>query len=164
MDYLLARANASHKMPFGKKLSEHGVIIERIAQSRIDIDAARLIVLNAAAAIDAGDAKTALIEIAEAKVLVPKVALQVVDWAMQAFGGEGLSQDTPLAAMWGHLRTVRIVDGPDEVHLQQLGKRENRRAREVQLLIQKQLDETDRLFEKYRVARGVDREVPRANL
>ncbi|KAJ9650085.1 hypothetical protein H2198_010599 [Neophaeococcomyces mojaviensis] len=164
LDYLLARANASHKMAFGKKLSEHGVIIERIAQSRIDIDAARLIVLNAAAAIDAGDAKTALIEIAEAKVFVPKVALQVVDWAMQAFGGEGLSQDTPLAAMWGHLRTVRIVDGPDEVHLQQLGKRENRRAREVQLMIQKQLDETDRLFEKYRVARGVDREVPRANL
>ena len=122
-----------------------------IARSRVEIDAARLIVLNAAAAIDAGNAKQALVEIAQAKILVPTVALDVIDRAVQAFGGEGVCQDTPLAYMWAMVRTLRIADGPDEVHLEQLGRRENRRAKEVGEVLEKQVEWTERLFEKYGV-------------
>lgn len=89
-------------------------MLSRIARSRIDIDAARLIVCNAAITIDSGSAKTALKEIAEAKVLVPETLLRVLDWAIQAYGAAGVCQDTPLANMWSHGRTMRIVDGPDE--------------------------------------------------
>lgn len=77
---------------------------------------------NAAITIDQGSAKTALKEIAQAKVLVPKTLLQTLDWAIQAYGAAGVCQDTPLAYMWAHGRTMRIVDGPDEVHLMQLGE------------------------------------------
>ncbi|KAF2741450.1 acyl-CoA dehydrogenase NM domain-like protein [Polyplosphaeria fusca] len=147
--WLLTRANAEHKKPFGKLLSQQGVILQWIAKSRIEIDAARLIVLNAAAAIDSGDAKTALVEIAQAKILVPNMALDVIDRAVQTFGAEGVCQDTPLAYMWAQVRTVRIADGPDEAHLEQLGKRENKRAAEARDLIQKQTDATDALFKKY---------------
>jgi acyl-CoA dehydrogenase len=147
--WLLTRANAEHKKPFGKLLSEQGVILQWIARSRIEIDAARLIVLNAAAAIDAGDAKSALVEIAQAKILVPNMALEVIDRAVQTFGAQGICQDTPLAQMWAHVRTVRIADGPDEAHLEQLGKRENRRAGEATASLQRQMDATERLFRKY---------------
>lgn len=149
--WLLTRANAPHKRPFGKQLSEQGVILHWIAKARIDIDAARLIVLNAAAAIDAGDAKSALVEIAQAKILVPNMALEVIDKAVQTYGAEGICQDTPLAAMWAHVRTVRIADGPDEAHLEQLGKRENRRAVEAASQIQRQMDLTEALFKKWNV-------------
>lgn len=143
------RANAEHKQPFGKLLSQQGVILQWIAKSRIEIDAARLIVLNAAAAIDAGDAKSALVEIAQAKILVPSMALEVIDRAVQTYGAQGVCQDTPLAYMWAQVRTVRIADGPDEVHLEQLGRRENKKAAEARDLIQKQMDITDALMKKY---------------
>lgn len=149
--WLLTRANAPHKQPFGKLLSSQGVILHWIAQSRISIDAARLIVLNAAAAIDAGDAKTALVEIAQAKILVPNTALDVIDKAVQVYGAQGVCQDTPLAAMWAHVRTVRIADGPDEAHLEQLGRRENRRAGEAAGEIQRQMERTEALFRKWNV-------------
>ena len=129
LDYLLARMNDPRKKPFGKQLSEHGVMLDRVAQSRIEIDAARLQVLNAAIMIDSKDAKFALKEIAEAKILVPDTLLKVLDRAMQAYGGAGVAQETPLANMWASARTMRIVDGPDEVHVQQLGKNENKRGR-----------------------------------
>ena len=103
-------------------------MLSRVAQSRIEIDAARLLVLNAAITIDTKDAKFALKEIAEAKVLIPNMALAVIDRAIQAYGGAGVSQDTPLANMYAQGRTMRIVDGPDEVHLLQLGKSENKRG------------------------------------
>lgn len=122
--------------------------------------------LNAAAAIDTGDAKSALVEIAQAKILVPNMALDVIDRAVQTFGAQGICQDTPLAQMWAHVRTVRIADGPDEAHLEQLGRREvnirvwkrkerrltssqNKRASEATALLQRQMDETERLFKKY---------------
>ena len=127
------------------------MILHWIAKARIDIDAARLIVLNAAAAIDAGDAKSALVEIAQAKILVPNTALEVIDKAVQTYGAQGVCQDTPLAAMWAHVRTVRIADGPDEAHLEQLGRRENRRAKEAAELIQRQVDITEALFRKWNV-------------
>ncbi|KAF2719870.1 acyl-CoA dehydrogenase NM domain-like protein [Polychaeton citri CBS 116435] len=129
LEYFLARINDPRKKPFGKQLHEHGIMLERVARSRIEIDSARLSVLNAAMMIDAKDAKFALKEIAEAKILVPKMALDVIDRAVQAYGGAGVSQDTPLANMWAHGRTMRIVDGPDEVHLLQLGKNENKRGK-----------------------------------
>jgi acyl-CoA dehydrogenase len=120
LEWMLMRVNDPAKRPFNRALSEHGTIVSQIARSRIEIDAARLIVLNAAIRIDEMNAKSALLEIAEAKILVPNMTLEVLDRAMQAFGGAGLSQDTPLAAMWAHARTLRIVDGPDEVHLMQV--------------------------------------------
>jgi acyl-CoA dehydrogenase len=146
---MLMRINDPKKTPFGKQLKEHGVILEWVAKSRIEIDAARLIVLNAAIKIDDLGAKGALKEIAEAKVLVPQMALTVIDRAVQTFGGAGVSQDTPLANMWAQIRTLRLADGPDEVHLQQMGKNENRRGKGVTDLIQKQKAETERLYKVY---------------
>lgn len=129
LDWTLARINDERKKPFGKLLSEHGMMLERIARSRIEIDAARLVVLNAAIKIDESNAKGALKEIAEAKVLVPTTMLTVIDRAIQAYGGAGVCQDTPLANMYAQGRTMRIVDGPDEVHILQLGKNENKRGK-----------------------------------
>ncbi|EFX02627.1 acyl-dehydrogenase domain containing protein [Grosmannia clavigera kw1407] len=127
LDWLLMRINDPRKTPFGKLLREHGVVLEWVARSRIEIDAARLVVLGAAVTMDEQGPKAALTQIAEAKVLVPAMALAVIDRAVQAFGGAGVSQDTPLAAMWANIRTLRLADGPDEVHLQQLGRNENKR-------------------------------------
>lgn len=114
LEWLINRLNDTRKIPFGKPLSEHGVLLEWVAKARIEIDASRLIVLNAAIKIDQKDAKFALKEIAEAKIKVPQVALEVIDRAVQAHGAMGVCQDTPLASMWAHLRTLRIADGPDE--------------------------------------------------
>lgn len=152
---MVARANDPRKKPFGKLISEQGVTIDLIAKSRIEIDAARLIVLNAAAKIDQVGAKEALGEIAEAKILSPNMALTVIDRAMQLYGGEGLSQDTPLAYLWSLVRTVRIVDGPDDVHLMQLGKKENKKYQQVQAMLQKQIETTEQLFRKYSVKKPV---------
>jgi len=151
LDWMLARANDPRKKPFGKQLSEHGVILEWIAKSRLEIDAARLIVLNAAIKIDESNAKGALKEIAEAKVMVPQMALTVIDRAVQSYGGAGVCQDTPLASMWANIRTLRIADGPDEVHLQQMGKNENKRGREVMAKIQKQKDATEDMLKHHGV-------------
>ena len=149
LEYFLARINDPRKRPFGKQLSEHGVQLERVAQSRIDIDAARLQVINAAAMIDSKDAKFALKEIAEAKVLVPDTLLKVIDRAIQAYGGAGVCQDTPLANMWAHGRTMRIVDGPDEVHMQQLGRNENKRGKELFDKIEWQKQRTAEMCKAY---------------
>lgn len=129
LEYMIARMNDPRKTPFGKQLSEHGVMLARVADARVNIDAARLQVLEAAIKIDSKDAKFALKEIAEAKVLVPRVLLQVIDDAIQAYGATGVSQDTPLAYMYAHGRTMRIVDGPDEVHQLQMGRNENKRGK-----------------------------------
>ncbi|OJJ87160.1 acyl-CoA dehydrogenase family protein [Aspergillus glaucus CBS 516.65] len=147
IEWLIARINDDRKKTFGQSLSSHGVILEWVAKSRIEIDAARLIVLNAAIKIDQGNAKAALKEIAQAKVLVPQTALTIIDRAVQAYGAAGICQDTPLAYMWALIRTLRIADGPDEVHLQQLGKRENRSRKDaVVSKLNWQRAETDRLL------------------
>lgn len=127
-------------------------MVDRIARSRIDIDAARLAVCEAAIKIDQSDAKGALKEIAEVKVLVPQTLLDVIDRAIQAFGGAGVSQDTPLANMYAHGRTMRIVDGPDEVHLQQLGRNENRvRGKFAFAKLEMQKQQTEELYKRYGV-------------
>ncbi|KAK7432520.1 hypothetical protein QQZ08_001085 [Neonectria magnoliae] len=151
LDWMLYRVNDEKKKPFGKLLREHGVILEWIAKSRIEIDAARMVVLNAAIKMDELGPKKALKEIAEAKVLVPQTALTVIDRAVQAFGGAGVSQDTPLAYMWAGIRTLRLADGPDEVHLQQLGRNENKRGAEATATIQRQREKTAELLKEYGV-------------
>ncbi|KAL6878989.1 acyl-CoA dehydrogenase/oxidase [Trichoderma novae-zelandiae] len=149
LDWMLMRVNDETKKPFGKLLREHGVILEWIAKSRIEIDAARLIVLNAAVKMDEEGPKKALKEIAEAKVLIPQTALAVIDRAVQAFGGAGVSQETPLANMWAGIRTLRLADGPDEVHLQQMGRNENKRGKETAAKIKWQKAKTQELLKRY---------------
>ncbi|KAI9149415.1 Acyl-CoA dehydrogenase family member [Paramyrothecium foliicola] len=149
LDWMLMRVNDEKKKPFGKLLREHGVILEWIAKSRIEIDAARLIVLNAAIKMDDLGPKKALKEIAEAKVLIPQTALTVIDRAIQSFGGAGVCQDTPLASMWAGIRTLRLADGPDEVHLQQMGRNENRRGKEATDRIKWQQAKTAQLLKQY---------------
>lgn len=105
--------------------------------------------LNAATKIDEIDAKHALVEIAEAKVYVPTMALKVIDQAIQAHGGGGVSQEYPLANMWASGRTMRLVDGPDEVHLQQLGKNENRKGKDLLEKMERQMQAIKALFERY---------------
>ncbi|KAJ5512337.1 Acyl-CoA oxidase/dehydrogenase type 1 [Penicillium fimorum] len=147
LEWMIARVNDERKKTFGQPLVAHGVILEWIAKSRIEIDAARLIVLNAAIKIDQGNAKGALKEIAQAKVLAPQAALAAIDRAVQAYGAAGVCQDTPLAYMWAGIRTLRIADGPDEVHLQQIGKRENKSRKDVVTAkLNWQREEADRLL------------------
>lgn len=149
LELFLARMNDENKKPFGKLLAEHGIMLERVAKSRIEIDAARLAVLNAAIKIDEAGAKGALKEIAEVKVQVPKTLLDVIDRAIQAYGGAGVSQDTPLAAMYANGRTMRIVDGPDEVHILQLGKNENKRGKALKARIEAQTRKADEILKQY---------------
>ncbi|KAF1824539.1 acyl-CoA dehydrogenase NM domain-like protein [Dissoconium aciculare CBS 342.82] len=168
LEYMVARMNDPRKKPFGKQLAEHGVMLSRVAESRIEIDAARLQVLNAAIMIDSADAKFALKEIAEAKVFVPRVALDVIDKAIQAYGGAGVSQDTPLANMYAHGRTMRIVDGPDEVHMLQLGRNENKRGKALLEKIQGYRKKTDEYLSMYGLEKKdilqLDRELSKAKL
>lgn len=124
-------------------------MLERVARSRIEIDSSRLAVLNAAIKIDQSNAKDALKEIAEVKVQVPNMLLDVLDRAIQAYGGAGVSQETPLASMWASGRTMRIVDGPDEVHMLQLGRNENKRGVALLKRIQAQKDKTRELLKQY---------------
>jgi acyl-CoA dehydrogenase len=112
------------RVAFGKPLSEQSVWHERIAESRCMIDQARLLTFNAAWKMDTVGNKDARAEIAMIKVVAPNVSCKVVDWAIQAFGAAGVSQDFWLAEAYAHQRTVRLVDGPDEVHRNAIAKLE----------------------------------------
>ncbi|QNA88878.1 acyl-CoA dehydrogenase [Massilia sp. Dwa41.01b] len=112
------------RVAFGRKVSEQGVWRERIAESRIRIDAARLLTLKTAYMMDTVGNKGAQAEIAMIKVLAPTVAQQVLDWAIQAHGAAGVSDDFPLAYQWAGNRTLRLADGPDEVHRNAIAKLE----------------------------------------
>ncbi|MFZ4515293.1 MAG: acyl-CoA dehydrogenase family protein [Acidimicrobiia bacterium] len=112
----LMTQRAATRVAFGKPLAAQGVIQDWIAESRIAIDQARLLVLSTAWKIDTADARAARTEIAAIKVAAARVANEVIDRAIQVFGGAGLSNDWPLAEMYAHARALRIVDGPDEVH------------------------------------------------
>ncbi|MDG0030379.1 acyl-CoA dehydrogenase [Priestia sp. Y58] len=109
---------------FNKLLSQQGVIQEWVAESRIEIEQARLLTLKAAYMMDTVGNKKARKEIAMIKVMAPVMALKVIDRAIQAFGAAGVSEDTPLAALWANARTLRLADGPDEVHKAQLARLE----------------------------------------
>ncbi|WP_372869207.1 acyl-CoA dehydrogenase [Planomicrobium okeanokoites] len=112
------------RAPFGKPLANQGVIREWIADSRIDIEQARLLTLKAAYMMDTVGNKEAKAEIAMIKVTAPSMALRVIDRAIQAFGAAGVSDDFTLAAQWANARTLRLADGPDEVHRSQIAKLE----------------------------------------
>ena len=115
---------ASARVAFGKPIAAQTVTQERIAEARCQIEQARLLTLKAAWMMDVAGNKTAKAEIAMIKVVAPSMALRVIDWAMQAFGGAGVSQDTPLAHFYAHARTLRLADGPDEVHRNAIAKLE----------------------------------------
>ncbi len=122
LELMCKRLNS--RTAFGKLISEQGVWRERIAESRIQIDSARLLTLKAAYMMDTVGNKFAKAEIAMIKVLAPIVAQQVLDWAIQAHGAGGVCNDFPLAALWAHNRTLRLADGPDEVHRNAIAKLE----------------------------------------
>jgi acyl-CoA dehydrogenase len=113
-----------NRSTFNKLLSQQGVIQEWVAESRIEIEQARLLTLKAAYMMDTVGNKKARKEIAMIKVMAPAMALKVIDRAIQAFGAAGVSEDTPLAALWANARTLRLADGPDEVHKAQLARLE----------------------------------------
>ena len=109
---------------FGKTIAQQTVTQERIAEARCMIEQARLLTLKAAYMMDTVGNKAAQAEIAMIKIVAPNMALKIIDWAVQVFGAAGVSQDTPLAMMWAHQRTLRLADGPDEVHRNSLAKLE----------------------------------------
>ncbi len=115
---------ARSRSPFGRPLAEQGVVQEWIAESRLAIDQARLLVLKTAWLIDTVGAKGARTEIAAIKVAAPRAASYVLDRAVQAFGAAGVSDDTPLAEAWAQVRTLHLADGPDEVHLRSIARQE----------------------------------------
>ncbi len=125
---LLCR-RAESRTTFGKKLSERDNIRDWIAEARISIESARLLTLKAAWMMDTVGNKAARQEIAAIKVLAPRIALEIVDKAIQVHGGEGVTNDTPLAGMYAGLRTLRFADGPDEVHLMTIARAELRKYR-----------------------------------
>jgi len=118
---------AQSRIAFGKPLAEQGALRHAIAQSRIEIDQARLLTLHAARMMDRAGNKEARTEIAMIKVVAPNVALNVLDRAIQAHGGAGVCDDFPLAYAWASIRTLRLADGPDEVHLESIAKLELRK-------------------------------------
>jgi acyl-CoA dehydrogenase len=122
LDLMIKRANS--REAFGSKLVDKETIREQIAESRIDIEQARLLTLHAANKIDQEGAKAARKEIAMIKVAAPRVSIRVIDRAIEVFGGAGVSDDFPLAAHYANARTLRIVDGPDKVHLRDIARLE----------------------------------------
>ncbi|KAJ3278741.1 Acyl-CoA dehydrogenase member 10 [Borealophlyctis nickersoniae] len=138
LEWHLLRATDTSRQTFGKILAQHGAAAESIAKSRLEIDQARLLVLRAAASIDRGGAKAAMNEIAIAKVVVPQVTCRVIDRAIQAYGAGGVGQDLPLAYLYAGMRTLRIADGPDEVHMKQIAKNELRRADGIRKAFERQ--------------------------
>ena len=117
---------AVSRTAFGRPLAKLGANYDIIAQCRIEIEQARLLCLKAAWMMDQGDARAAAPYISQIKVAAPNMALKVIDEAMQMFGGTGVSQDTPLAAMYTQMRTLRFADGPDAVHRMQVARKELR--------------------------------------
>jgi len=115
------------RVAFGRTLAEQGTIRADIAESRLDLEQARLLTLKTAAMMDAEGNKAARGEIAMIKVVVPRAALRVIDRAIQSHGAAGVSDDFPLAAAWVHARTIRLADGPDEVHRESIAKLELRK-------------------------------------
>ena len=119
-------ARAAYRVAFGKELFRQGVVQQWIAESRMAIDQARLYILRAAWLIDRHGTGSREVrrEVAAIKVIAPRVALEVIDRAIQVHGGAGVSDDTPLPAMWAGARALRIADGPDEVHVRSVARSE----------------------------------------
>lgn len=112
---------------FGRKLAQLGANFDIIAEARMEIEQARMLCLKAAWMMDQGDVRAAAPWISQIKVVAPRAALKIIDEAIQIFGAQGISQDVPLAAMWTHVRTLRLADGPDAVHRRQVARAELRK-------------------------------------
>jgi acyl-CoA dehydrogenase len=125
LDLMCARAQ--QRVAFGKPLADQGLIQNQVAESRIEIEQARLLTMKAAWLMDTVGAKGARFEIAAIKVVAARMAQAVIDRAIQLFGAAGVTDDWPLAQMWAYARTIRLADGPDEVHLMQIARRELRK-------------------------------------
>jgi len=126
LELMCARAKA--RVAFGKPVADQGVVRQWIAEARCAIDQARLLVLKAAWMMDTAGNKAARREIAMIKAVVPQMALKIIDRAIQVHGGGGVSQDLPLSQFWIYARTLRLADGPDEVHLESIAKMELKNA------------------------------------
>ena len=120
----LVRERALTRVAFGRRLAEQGVLREWVAESRIQLESLRLLVLKTAWLMDTVGNRAAMTEIQAIKIAVPRAVQQILDRAIQVFGGGGLSEDYPLAEMFAGVRSLRLADGPDEVHLNALGKAE----------------------------------------
>jgi acyl-CoA dehydrogenase len=127
---------AQSRVTFGKPISENANIQDWIAEARIEIEMIRLLTLKAAYLMDTVGNKAAQTEIAAIKVAAPRVALTIVDRAIQVHGGGGVTDDFPLALAWAHLRTLRLADGPDEVHKRAIARRELRKYRDQPAAVQ----------------------------
>ncbi|MBX7172699.1 MAG: acyl-CoA dehydrogenase family protein [Pyrinomonadaceae bacterium] len=125
LELMIKRANS--RVAFGKPIINQGVVRNWIAESRLEIDQARLLVLKTAWMMDEFDNKTARNEIAMIKAVAPQMALKVIDRAIQTHGGGGVCEDFPLSTFWIYARTLRLADGPDEVHLESVAKNEVRK-------------------------------------
>lgn len=123
----LACGRALGRQTFGVPIAEHGAVMAQIAEARMAIEQVRLLVLKTAWLIDRVGAKAARIEVSAIKVLAPRVACEVIDRAIQIHGGAGVSDDTPLALIWSRARTLRIVDGPEDVHIRKVAQQELRK-------------------------------------
>jgi acyl-CoA dehydrogenase len=121
------RARVRERVAFGKPLADQGTIRADIAESRMEIEQARLLTMKAAYMMDTVGNKVARAELAMVKVVVPRMTLRVLDRAIQAHGAAGVSDDFPIAAAWAHARTIRLADGPDEVHREAVAKAELKR-------------------------------------
>jgi len=124
LELMCRRGIDPEKIAFGKNLARLGANFDYIAESRIELNAARFLTLDAAVKMDTVGNKIAASEIAQIKVYAPNVALKIIDRAIQIHGGEGVSQLTPLASMYAHMRTLRLADGPDEVHRRAVARHE----------------------------------------
>jgi alkylation response protein AidB-like acyl-CoA dehydrogenase len=127
----LIRCNDPRKKPRGKLIGQFDSNIERIAQMRLEIDSMRLVVLNAADTMDLLGNKAGKYAIAQSKILVPKIAANIIDECMQLYGGQGLTQHTVLPEMWTYARFVRVADGPDSAHRHQVGRDQMKTAEAV---------------------------------
>jgi acyl-CoA dehydrogenase len=123
----LMRTRANNRVAFGRPLADQGVIREWLAESRIEIESLRLLILKTAWLMDTAGNRAAMTEIQSIKIAVPRAVQRILDRAIQLYGGGGIGGDTPLAEMFAGARTLRLADGPDEVHLNSLGKAELRR-------------------------------------
>lgn len=146
-EYALMRTahRARHRIIFNKALASRETFLGAFAEHKIRIERCKLLVLSAAHKIDISDAKNAKREIAIAKIDTPRTILQVLDWCIQMYGAEGLSQDTELARMYAHSRVIRIADGPDEAHLGQLALAEAKRFHLLDDYFSKQEENTRKL-------------------
>jgi acyl-CoA dehydrogenase len=126
LELMCERAKA--RTAFGKTLSEQGVVRNWIAEARLAIEQSRLLVLKTAWMMDTIGNRAARREIAMIKAVVPQMALKVIDRAIQTHGGGGVSEDFPLASFWTYARTLRLADGPDEVHLETVAKLELKKS------------------------------------